>query len=133
MKTTKSIIVVLFVLLTAQFAAYYCPSAGRWLSRDPMGEPGFENLRAARVVPMPGQIISPSSLPPSRWINRDSIAAKNDPNRYAFVRNEPMSKTDALGLIGPVDPLPPGQMLITLLITGVLPGVARIHIRLLYR
>src|ERR1035437_9273324 len=43
MKTTKSIIVTLFVLLTAQIAsAYYCPSTGRWLSRDPVGEPGFE-------------------------------------------------------------------------------------------
>ena len=36
MKTTKSFLVVLFVLAAAQIAsAYYCPSTGRWLSRDP--------------------------------------------------------------------------------------------------
>jgi hypothetical protein len=65
MKTAKSIIVVLFVLLTAQIAsAYYCPSTGRWLSRDPIGEPGFQ------AVAQPG--IS-TSLPPSRWVNRDSL------------------------------------------------------------
>jgi hypothetical protein len=65
MKTAKSIIVVLFVLLTAQIAsAYYCPSTGRWLSRDPIGESGFQALQRASVV---------RSITPSRWINRDSI------------------------------------------------------------
>jgi uncharacterized protein RhaS with RHS repeats len=45
MKATKSIILVLFVLLTAQItSAYYCPSTGRWLSRDPIEEQGGENL-----------------------------------------------------------------------------------------
>ena len=45
MKTAKSIIVVLFVLLTAQVAsAYYCPSAGRWINRDVIQENGGVNL-----------------------------------------------------------------------------------------
>lgn len=96
MKTTKSIITVLFVLLTAQIAsAYYCPSTGRWLSRDPAGEPGFENLLAAGVVPKIGQV---ASLPPGRWINRDSSAANNDQNRYVFVANNPFIYLDPLGL-----------------------------------
>jgi|GEM_PF-2838770 len=64
MKTTKSIIVVLFVLLTAQIAsAYYCPSTGRWLSRDPIAEPGFQALQSAAQAPI--------AVTSSRWINRD--------------------------------------------------------------
>ena len=70
MKTEKSIIVVLFVLLTAQIAsAYYCPSTGHWLSRDPIGEPGFETLRAAGVV---SSTVNPDQSQSARWINRDS-------------------------------------------------------------
>ena len=45
MKTIESIAVALFVLLTAQIAsAYYCPSTGRWPSRDPIEEKGGKNL-----------------------------------------------------------------------------------------
>jgi hypothetical protein len=99
MKTAKSIIVVLSVLLTAQIAsAYYCPSTGRWLSRDPIGEPGFENLRAASALPEAGQVVSPVSLPLGRWIDRDPISTANDPDRYAFVKNAPINLVDPLGL-----------------------------------
>ncbi len=99
MKTTKPIAFSLFVLLATQIAsAYYCPSTGRWLSRDPMGEPGFENLRAAGMLPKVGQAISPASLPPGRWINRDPIAAKKEPNRYTFVANNPVGTVDLFGL-----------------------------------
>jgi len=99
MKTTKLIMTVLFVLVTAQVAsAYYCPSTGRWLSRDPMGEPGFENLRAAGMVPKIGQIVSPASLTPGRWVNRDTDVTKKDPDRYAMVRNNPINLSDAYGL-----------------------------------
>ncbi len=35
-----------------QASAYYSPSTGHWLSRDPMGEPGFEALRASSRVPI---------------------------------------------------------------------------------
>ncbi len=113
MKTAKSIAVVLFVLLAAQIAsAYYCPSTGRWLSRDPMGEPGFEALRTANIVPRVGQVVSPASLPPGRFFERDTIAAKKEPNRYAFAANDPITSIDALGLCTaylckrPVDFLP---------------------------
>jgi hypothetical protein len=65
MKTTKSIPVFLFVLLSVQLAsAYYCPSTGRWLSRDPIGEPGFQTLQ------MDAQMPASTS---SRWINRDAL------------------------------------------------------------
>ena len=104
MNTAKSIIVVLFLLLTAQIAsAYYCPSTGRWLSRDPIGEPGFENLRASSVVSLS-----------ARWIKRDPILGllseakskattkilpnQNTINLYAFVGNDPVISVDGLGL-----------------------------------
>ncbi len=101
MKTTKSIITVLFVLLTAQIAsAYYCPSTGRWLSRDPMGELGFETLCAASAVPRVGHVVSPASLPPGRWINRDAIGGKGAFNRYVFCANDPLQNIDLRGLYG---------------------------------
>jgi len=111
----------MFVLLTAQIAsAYYFPSTGRWLSRDPIGETGFENLRAAGAVPSIQR-----SLPTGRWINRDSIEKKDrasfdsGPNAYDCVGNNPMNIFDPLGLngnpvsgpdgpIGPADPYDPG-------------------------
>jgi hypothetical protein len=92
MKTAKSIIVVLFVLLTAQIAsAYYRPSTGRWLSRDPIGEPGFQ------AITQPG---FSASLPPGRWVQRDPILETKEANRYAFVHNNSISYADYLGLVG---------------------------------
>ncbi|MGH7989836.1 MAG: RHS repeat-associated core domain-containing protein [Limisphaerales bacterium] len=45
MKTTKSFIVILFALLTAQVAfAWYDPSTQRWLNQDPIQEMGGINL-----------------------------------------------------------------------------------------
>ena len=91
MKTTKSIIIVLFVLATAQIAsAYYCPATGRWLSRDPIGEPGFQTLQAASP-----QVIQQQS---ARWIDRDPIAAQQTANPYNFVKNNSVNVVDPLGL-----------------------------------
>ncbi len=99
MKTTKLLIATLFALLTAQAAfAFYCPATGRWLSRDPNGEPGFELLRASSIAPPVGQVASSASLPPGRFAVRDPIATKIDPNRYEFVRNEPLDLVDREGL-----------------------------------
>lgn len=54
---------------------FYAPNLQRWLNRDPLGEPGFETLRRKQ----------PSIL-------------GDGPNRYLFVRNNPVSKVDYLGL-----------------------------------
>jgi len=89
----------LFALFTAnQASAYYSPSTGRWLSRDPMGEPGFEALRAANIVPRVGQVVSTASLPPGRFFERDTTATKKEPNRYVFVANAPIGLVDRDGL-----------------------------------
>lgn len=96
MKTTKSIITVLFVLLTAHIAsAYYCPSDGRWLSRDPIGEPGFQVLQ---VPQMPNAIQQQAA----RWIERDPVTTQQTANPYAFLGNKPIRQTDLLGLVGSV-------------------------------
>ena len=54
---------------------YYSPSTGRWLSRDPIGELGFETLRCR-----PARVIGSSG------------------NRNAFSRNNPLSVLDPFGL-----------------------------------
>ncbi len=75
---------------------YYSPSTGRWLSQDPVGEPGF------RLLANPG------------------ITYDSGPNLYGFVGNSPTSFVDELGLgygnpvsgpdgpVGPSDPYAPG-------------------------
>lgn len=96
MKTTKSIVALLFMLLTAQAAlAWYDPSTQRWLSRDPIGEPGFETLRTATAMPKIGIQIPRTS---TRWVTRDSVS-EGGVNLYEFVQNRPITLHDAHGLI----------------------------------
>jgi hypothetical protein len=96
MKATKSILVVLFVLLMAQIAsAYYCPSTGRWLSRDPLGEQGFQ------VMQVP-QMPNPIQQQAVRWIERDPATLQQTANPYAFLGNKPIRQTDLLGMVGSV-------------------------------
>jgi len=121
MKSKILPIVFAFVTLLAtnNASAYYNPQTGRWLSRDPLGEPGFELIRTANTVPRVGQVVSAASLPPGRWINRDpfheagfdseagikSSASdeKNDsldgPNLYSFVQNDSIRNIDSFGLL----------------------------------
>jgi RHS repeat-associated protein len=54
---------------------YLHPTLGRWLSRDPIGEVGFETLRHGRA----------------------NVHGAG-PNGYAYVRNQPLQKVDPLGL-----------------------------------
>ena len=96
MKTVKSIIVVLFALLTAQIAtAFYCPSTGRWLSRDPIGEPGFQALQTSSLPSRIGNSVLQTS---GRWVNRDSIKESGGLNLYGCMANNPINQIDLLGL-----------------------------------
>jgi len=116
MRTTKSFIAILFALLTAQAAlAWYDPSTQRWLSRDPIGEPGFEALRIATQTASLPPSVSPQML--NRWIVRDPVPQiKNKklfsdaPNRYLFVGNNPINFTDELGLTPYHGDYPPGNV-----------------------
>ena len=96
-KILPVLIALVVVFATKQAGAYYSPSTGRWLSRDPMGEPGFELLRASSAVPKVGQIARTASLPQSRTFVRDAVL-KNEVNAYVLVKNDPESKVDFLGL-----------------------------------
>jgi len=93
MKSTKlknAIGVALFLALwTAETAlAWYDPSTGRWLTRDPIEEPGFQAIPKMRLA-----TTSPAAR---RWIKRDSTG----PNLYVFVGNSSPNKIDRLGLEG---------------------------------
>jgi hypothetical protein len=95
MKTAKSIIVILFVLLTAQIAsAYYCPSTGRWLSRDPISEPGFQALQTASSPSGMGNSVLKTS---GRWVNRDGNGEPSS-KAYGFINNNAITGYDILGL-----------------------------------
>jgi hypothetical protein len=103
MKTVKSLIVLLFMLLMAQIAsAYYCPSTGRWLARDPISEPGFQTTQMAARMP---------ASTSSRWLNRDPLSEpgfeaasgsksnqNTGANAYLFVGNSPETIVDPYGL-----------------------------------
>lgn len=96
MKTIKSILVVLFMLAAVQIAsAYYCPATGRWLSRDPISEPGFQVLQVA-------QLPDPIQQQAARWIDRDPATMQQTANPYAFLGNKPIRQTDLLGMVGSV-------------------------------
>ncbi len=73
MQRTMNAVILGLVLLATQTAfAYYNPSTGRFLSRDPIGEPGFQVLQAAQGNSQNGPV--PVAQQSSRWINRDSIS-----------------------------------------------------------
>jgi RHS repeat-associated protein len=67
----------LLALLSAPHlaSAYYDPGVQRWVNRDPVGDPGFEALRG-----------------------RKPTIVGDGPNLYAFIHNDPLQRTDALGL-----------------------------------
>jgi RHS repeat-associated protein len=57
------------------YYGYRYEKDGKWLNRDPLGEPGFEELR-----------------------RRKSNVFGDGPNLYAFVGNAPVNRIDAFGL-----------------------------------
>ena len=87
MKTTTrlNLIVGTATLLAAASAqAFFDPHIGRWANRDPVGEPGFQLVRA------------------------DQNAAEiPSPNLYAFVSNDPIDNIDPFGLAAPGAAAPP--------------------------
>jgi len=64
---------------------WYDPYSQHWLNRDPLGEPGFELVRGAN----PWERIRSRGIP---------AELSQGPNLYAYVVNDPLNKTDPLGL-----------------------------------
>jgi len=54
---------------------FYDPNLQRWPNHDPLGEPGFEVIR-----------------------KQQALVAGGEPNRYLFVANNPLDRTDYFGL-----------------------------------
>lgn len=73
----KRILITLVLLLTTgQSFAFYNPEQGRWLSRDPMGDPSFHEIVGVRGRAM----------------------VRSDANSYLFARNSSTRLIDPLGL-----------------------------------
>lgn len=80
-------------LSTFTASAMYDPSLGRWINRDPLGEPGFHAIRrVAEGKTRPGRLT----------VGAELIAG---PNLYWFVGNRPINVTDPLGLQGYGNPV----------------------------
>ncbi len=76
---TGWLLALLLSLFTGQQVhAFYNPTTGRWLNRDPIGEPGFEMQRGKKASAIAG-----------------------GPNRHLFVKNSPIAQWDYLGLDNP--------------------------------
>lgn len=81
--------VILLLALSAAFSAeaFYNPSTGRWINRDPLGESAFETRRGERADTFGG-----------------------GPNLYTYVGNEPVRGIDVLGLVRGDDFWEPPQL-----------------------
>lgn len=73
---------LLGLLLARDGQAFYNPSTGRWLSRDPVGEPAFLQQIAIRVLPK----------------SQVRVKLERHLPLYTFVRNDPVGRMDVLGL-----------------------------------
>lgn len=86
------LVVVLGLVLCQDARAFYNPSTGRWLSRDPVGELGF-SLGEIREQPF---VVSTTENSTER-INR-LLSEPDGPNICAFVLNNPVAMFDRYGL-----------------------------------
>ncbi len=99
MKMKREVLLIALALaglyLTQQASAVYNPQTGRWLSRDPAGEPGFELLQHPQASPASSRGVA---LPQGRLFHRDPIEERGVKNLYGYVNNNPIRNIDALGL-----------------------------------
>ncbi len=78
------------LILVDAAAAYYSPSTGRFLNRDPVDEPSAVLLRTGRQA--------------SKFIPRDKLS-NDGKNLYGFVVNSPVNQIDPVGLCTALGPL----------------------------
>jgi RHS repeat-associated protein len=74
---------------------YYDPSPSKWLSRDPLTEPGFYLLATGHQASENSSLSDGDSDSP----NLNDFLTAGGPNAYAFVDNDPVNQIDGLGLI----------------------------------
>jgi hypothetical protein len=84
--------VILFAaLLTHECSAFYNPQSGRWLSRDPYAETGFQTHERGRNAP-------PSALDMGIVFTPRQIRSGLDASSYNALGNNPLGAIDRLGL-----------------------------------
>lgn len=92
-KPTSSLAIFLFLSVAQIASAFYDPSLGRWLNRDPIGDIGFRSL------PVGGQTLvdtTANELTERLW---ELLKESSGPSSYSFVGNEPIHHIDPLGLL----------------------------------
>jgi len=93
-------------LLAGAASAYYSPTTGRFLNRDPLGEQGAILLRTQSPTTrfIPRDPTEPPSVYSQRYSSRstssraDSVVSTDELNLYQFVSNVPTIMIDPLGL-----------------------------------
>jgi hypothetical protein len=98
MKTRAAILLVLvslFGVTESRAMRWYSSSTGRWLSRDPLGEPGFQALQVANTEP---RLNSPVPAQPAWLISPNGIENKVSKGLYIFTKNNSMQYSDPLGM-----------------------------------
>jgi hypothetical protein len=86
-------LLLLGVLLGPEAQAFYNPSTGRWLSRDPIGEPGFTLLTSTQ------QARTATTSNEGLFTSKRANPRLNEENLYGFVLNVPQNRVDPLGLL----------------------------------
>ena len=82
-KLTIGLAILATLLAVDSALAYYNPATGRFIGRDPVGEPGAMLIRQVSRV--------------SAFLPRD-LPGSEEAHTYAYAMNEPISRFDALGL-----------------------------------
>jgi hypothetical protein len=113
MRNGNKVIVELAILVTLTLVdpalAYYNASAGRFLTRDPVGEPGATliQLDAGTTGLVPRDAVVPRRAQPSRGIARHLSSSQQEPHVYCAVQNNPLSWIDpdgAMSIYSPCNP-----------------------------
>jgi hypothetical protein len=76
-------------LLATPASAFYNPTTGRWLSRDPVSQPSFTSLATEELLQ--GNVHSEDD-------NENLVSMPDELNLYRFVSNDAMAAYDAFGL-----------------------------------
>lgn len=95
-KLTVGLAILATLMVVDSALAYYNPATGRFLSRDPVGEPGFMLVQQTAMVAG----ITRGGMESSGFIPRDPeyVQEEGGSNRYAYVCNGPLNWIDPFGL-----------------------------------